>query len=403
MEVILISGDGDLSKMCRAILHEFHDLDWHLTTVTPENCPRDGDFYIWDNPASIDLPAGIERRFSKHLFLVPRTEVARFQENMGNAEAAILLKPVTRACLTAFLGLAASAFQQRSSTASDLRADRDEMLQCLIQSNLQLQEYDQDRTNFLGRAVHDFRAPLTATSGYCGLLLGEALGPLTEEQREVLRRMQHATKRLSRMASAMFELSVGRHVKRRPDLRKAEIRDCMEQALHEITPFADGKNISLGVELDQTYGALYVEPSQIEQVFINLLDNACKFTPKNGSIEIRGYPFFWERRSTQHTPVLFVERRQAHRSTPNSYRIDICGEGPLIPREHPERLFEEYTSYGGAQDRTGGGLGLAVCRMILHAHDGRVWAENAEHGPCFSFVLPVRAGGAEKTIILNGN
>jgi signal transduction histidine kinase len=118
------------------------------------------------------------------------------------------LKPVTRACLSAFLGFAASTFHDRISAAHSLRADRDEMLQCL------LQEYDQDRTNFLARAVHDFRAPLTATSGYCGLLLSEALGPLTDDQKEVLRRMQHSTKRLSRMASAMFELSVGRHIRR---------------------------------------------------------------------------------------------------------------------------------------------------------------------------------------------
>ena len=64
----------------------------------------------------------------------------------------------------------------------------------------------------------------------------------------------------------------------------------MEQALHEIAPFADGKNISLSVDLDTIPGHLYLEPGQIEQVLINLLDNACKFTPRAGDIEIRGYP-----------------------------------------------------------------------------------------------------------------
>ncbi len=391
MRVVLISGDGDLYKLCREILQEFHDLDWRLVEGTPDDCPPDGDFYVWDDPDSIDVPAGIEQRFSKHLFLVPRSHVARFQENMGSAEAAILLKPVTRACLTAFLGLAASTFQHRTSKASSLRADRDEMLQCLIQANLQLQEYDQDRTNFLARAVHDFRAPLTATSGYCGLLLGEALGSLSDEQKEVLRRMQHSIKRLSRMASAMFELSVGRHVKREPELRKGDIRDCLEQALHEVTPFADSKNISLTVDLDYPPGTLYLEPGQIEQVLINLLDNACKFTPKNGSIEVRGYPFFWERRMMRQSTAPYMERRQEESLEANSYRIDVQGSGPLIPREHLEKIFEEYTSYGGGQDRSGGGLGLAICRMILSAHDGRVWAENTEHGARFSFVLPFRS------------
>jgi signal transduction histidine kinase len=53
-------------------------------------------------------------------------------------------------------------------------------------------------------------------------------------------------------------------------------------------------------------------------------------------------------------------------------------------------IFEEYTSYAGGQDRSGGGLGLAVSRMIATQHDGGVWAENTDRGPKFSFVLPVR-------------
>jgi signal transduction histidine kinase len=394
MQVILVSGDTDLYKMCREILTEFQGLEWNLLKVTPEECPPNGDCYIWDNLARID-PSDTEPRFSKHLFLVPRNNVAKFQEKAGSVEAAIVLKPVTRACLTAFLALAASTFQ-RISSANALRADRDEMLQCLVQANLQLQEYDQDRTNFLARAVHDFLAPLTATSGYCGLLLSEALGPLSHDQREVLRRMGHSIKRLSSMASAMFELSIGRHVNRQPDLRKCEIRDCVEQALHEVTPLTDNKRISLSVNLDYALGALYIQASQIEQVLINLLDNACKFTPKKGSIEIRGYPFFWERRTMRKAAARAAERRKADSPEPNSYRIDIRGSGPLIPRELLEKIFEEYTSYGGGQDRSGGGLGLAICRMILSAHDGYVWAENTEDGPRFSFVIPVRSAEVQK-------
>ncbi len=227
---------------------------------------------------------------------------------------------------------------------------------CLIQANLKLQEYDQDRTNFLARAVHDFRAPLTAASGYCGLLLGEALGEMQEAQKDVLRRMQHSVKRLSRMASAMFELSVGRQVKRQPELRKGEIGACLEQALHEINPFAEAKRISISVDLEPPAGTLYIEASQIEQLLINLLDNACKFTPRAGEIEIRGYPYFWERRSPRSLRSIAGDRRVRDCGLPNSYRIDISDSGPRIPVEHLEHIFEEYTSYGGGRDRSGGGL-----------------------------------------------
>ena len=389
MKVILISHDSELLGTCREILTKYEDLDWRLTTSEPGTTPAAADLYIWDGAAAIDRNLEIERPFSRHLFLLHQREVAEFQENLGAVGAPILLKPVTRACLAAFMEFAASAFQDRTATVHSLRSDRDEMLQCLIQTNLQLQQYEQDRTNFLTRAVHDFRAPLTATGGYCGLLLDGALGPLTEEQKEVLGRMRQSVKRLSRMASAMFELGVGRQLKRRPDLRPADIRERVEQALHEITPAADSKNISISVELAPEEGKAYLEPGQIEQVSMNLLDNACKFTPKGGAIEIHGYPFFWERRAAHASATLVTDRRYRDSHAPNSYRIDIRDSGPQIPVEHIGKIFEEYTSYVGSQDRSGGGLGLAICRMIIQAHEGRVWMENTDYGPRFSFVLPI--------------
>jgi signal transduction histidine kinase len=74
----------------------------------------------------------------------------------------------------------------------------------------------------------------------------------------------------------------------------------------------------------------------------------------------------------------------------NSYRLDICNSGSPIPREHLVRIFEEYTSYAGGRDRSGGGLGLAICRMIITEHDGKIWAENTSAGPMISLVIPMR-------------
>ena len=56
--------------------------------------------------------------------------------------------------------------------------------------------------------------------------------------------------------------------------------------------------------------------------------------------------------------------------------------------ENLEKIFEEYTSYSGGQDRSGGGLGLAICKFILNLHQGQVWAESGGDGSTFSFVLP---------------
>jgi signal transduction histidine kinase len=392
MRINLLSPDNDLHKMCREILGQLPGRGGHALVAAGEGDTGPADLYIWDVQADTVFPKSLHRDLSKYLFLLDRKDVSGFRESLGQLEANILLKPLTRPTLAAFLGLVVAAYEDRVATASSLRADRDDILQCLIQTNLKLQEFDQDRTNFLARALHDFRAPLTAISGYCGLLLNEALGALNEEQREVLQRMQHSTKRLSRMTSAMFQLSVGRRVKRRPNLAEADIRECIEQALHEIAPMADSKAISTSVDLSADTPMLHLEHGLMEQVLINLLDNACKFTPKGGRIEIRGYPYFWERRSVSTSMAVDAERRRKESRQPNAYRVDILDSGPPVPPEHLENIFEEYTSYSGGQDRSGGGLGLAICRMIVAQHEGYVWAENTSAGPTFSILLPIPSG-----------
>jgi len=397
MKVKLVSEDHDLYKLCRESLFEIPGHNWDVSAIGSQEYDDGSELWLWDYHPAMALPEFTTHSPSKHLFLVHRKDLAGFRSR-ASADAHILLKPATRATLAAFLGLAVSARDDRTSMANSLRADRDEILQCLIQTNLKLQEYDQDRTTFLARAIHDFRAPLTAISGYCGLLLGEPLGPLTESQREVLRRMQHSTKRLSRMAAAMFQLSVGRHVKRRLDLQRGDIRECLEQALHEIAPFADDRAIAITTDLGTCDHPLYFEAGQIEQVLINVLDNACKFTPRAGAIEIHGYPYFWDRRTTKSSLPPAAERRRHTVPEPNTYRMDIRDSGNAIPAEHIDHIFEEYTSYAGGRDRSGGGLGLAISRMIITQHDGRVWAENTEFGPMFSIVLPVHRAEAIHTV-----
>jgi len=389
MHVHLFSADRTLYRLCRDVLPEIAGSNWTLNVVSDEDGLDHSDLALWDYRPDLRLPPSVSATPSKHLFLVDRADLAGFREQFGADDGHILLKPVTRAALSTFLGVAFGAHRNSSPTAHSLKADRDDILQCLIQANLRLQEYDQDRTTFLARGVHDFRSPLTAISGYCGLLLSGPLGPLTDSQSEVLRRMQHSAKRLSRMANAMFQLSVGRHVKRRFDLQPGDIRECVEQALHEINPFAEDKSITITTDVLPSERPLHFEAGQVEQVLINILDNACKFTPKAGSIELRGYPYFWDRRGSRSVVPFEAERRQQMLADPNAYRVDIRDSGNAIPPEHLERIFEEYTSYAGARDRSGGGLGLAITRMIVTEHDGRVWVENTESGPMFSFVLPM--------------
>jgi signal transduction histidine kinase len=406
IKVALISHDRAIARSCRTVLGELFGQDFSLAVASARDPRPESDLCIWDfvpGETQIALQGADIQRLQDHFFVVQGKDVAALREQVGSPNLNLLLKPLTPATLRGFLGEACRRWRDRDKdfAARRLRVERDEMLQCLIQASLRLQEHDQDRTTFLARSLHDFRAPLTAISGYCALLLGDDLGPLTPQQRDVLERMQYSTRRLSRMTNSMFQLSISNYVEQKLVLRQGDVRERVDRALQELTPFIDEKRISVTVEVEPCE-FLAFDKAHVEQVLVNLLDNACKFTPRAGAIDIKGYPFFWDRRIGQPARLdPAADRRVQHLSAPNSFRVDICDSGPGVPQAHLDKIFEEFTSYSGGQDRSGGGLGLAICRMIVHQHQGRIWAENGQAGAVFSFVLPYR--GAEGVLPGDGS
>ena len=388
---VVVSSDPHQIALCRDVLREWGEVTATGARAAETDTDKQPKICLWDYESQQRTPALSEWAGCTIFYLVPAAQLDRLQQDAPSSAGNILLKPVTRAVLRAFLRSVVVPKEQATAwEVGTLRANRDDLLQGLLQANLRLQEYDQQRTHFIARAVHDFRAPLTTLSGYCGLLVSGQLGPLNQQQKEALGRMEHSAKRISRMASAMFELSLGAKVDRKLDLREGDIQDPIKQALHEILPLALEKEILLKFDDITPPGEpLYFEASLIEQALVNLLDNACKFTHRGGCIELRGYPYFWERRFlvAGSSPG---ERRTDNIRLPNSYRIDIRDTGPGIPANRLDHIFEEYISYAGPQDRSGGGLGLAICRMVIGRHEGRIWAETDESGTTFSFVLPYR-------------
>jgi signal transduction histidine kinase len=399
----VVSADERLVALCREVLRELGDTACEVEIRPGAEVTTNAEVCLWDCESARPVPGGGDFANSRILYLVPPAQVESLLRSAPAAEGHVLLKPVTRAVLRAFLASVVPFVDEPASPdLGMLRANRDELLQRLLHANLRLQEYDQQRTNFIARAVHDFRAPLTALSGFCGLLTSGELGPLDDQQREALERMQHSAKRLSRMASAMFDLSIGAKVNPRPDLREGDIRERIKQAVHEVLPLAREKQISVQAEnVVPPANPLYFEASQIEQVLLNLLDNACKFTHRGGAIEVLGYPYFWERRFLMGGSAP-AERRASRVSTPNSYRIDIKDTGPGVPADRLNHIFEEYTSYSGPQDRSGGGLGLAICRLIMSRHEGHIWADSHQRGAVFSFVLPYRRTESQGNVPSSG-
>ncbi len=119
-----------------------------------------------------------------------------------------------------------------------------------------------------------------------------------------------------------------------------------------------------------------------------------------GLLKVRGYPIACEEFANDRGP----DTQGLPSASLKAYRVDVSDTGPGILKEHTWRaFFEEYTSYSGPEDRSGGGLGLAICKMILTAHDGQIWAENYSGGAeAMLCVLP--AGGnphARRRVVTN--
>lgn len=357
----------------------------NLVRSKPNEIIPQADLYIWDYELGSDFQAQLlARDTAQHLLLAD----AKSLDILGplSHSACILLKPVSAVTLRTFVELAWKTWElrQQAREAENLRLDRAALLQYVLEVNLKLQEYDQERSNFLARAIHDFRAPLTALHGYCGLLAEGKLGPVTVGQRDLLERMRYSTRRLTRLAGGTLELLTQGRLNRVPDRNSGDIEEAVDQALHDVYPLLLDKHIEVDVQLEPATDGLLFEAEQIQQVLINLLENSSKFTPKGGKITIRGYAV--QEDLEPHGPSSHMPPGIHH-----GYRVDILDSGPGVPVHLAEKVFEQYASYGGTGDRSGGGLGLAICRAIVIAHGGTIWTTPGREGGRFSFILPAVA------------
>lgn len=362
------------------------EYDCLITTVHryPGEVIPEADVYIWDYSSKIKLESEISaRRSCRHLVLAEPSEVGKLAS--VRTWACILVKPLTPFILKAFLDAALKNWQvgPRSHLAEAARFERDAFLQYVLDVNLRLQQYDQERNNFLACAMHDLRTPLTAIHGYCGLLAEGKLGFLSTQQRELLERMQYSTRRLMRLTSGTLSLLTDGRSRTAGTYPQGDIGQALRRALHDVEPLIREKKISVRADVRPPSARMSFEPEQIQQVFINLLENSCKFVPRNGTIEICGYPY------SGNTQPGRMGRPAESLPGETGYRIDMTDSGPGIAPELAERIFEPYASFSQHHGRSARGLGLAICKSIVLAHQGVIWATPSRAGGHFSFVLPV--------------
>jgi two-component system sensor histidine kinase KdpD len=224
-------------------------------------------------------------------------------------------------------------------------------------------EAERLRSALLSSVSHDLRTPLAAITGAASSLLQEA-SPGKEEQRELVETIVEESERLNRLVANLLDMTrlESGSVHLRHEWHPVE--EVVGSALARLEGSLAGRRVETSLPSDLPL--VPMDAVLIEQVLVNLLENALKYAGPESAVRIAAV------------------------ATNDGVTVEVADDGPGLPPEALERVFEKF--YRGPSGQRGFGLGLAICRAIVSAHGGRIWAENrSPHGAVFRFTLPVGA------------
>jgi two-component system, OmpR family, sensor histidine kinase KdpD len=233
------------------------------------------------------------------------------------------------------------------------------------ESAASMAELDLKRRDFLATMTHDMKTPLTSILGYVKLLRSAHDRP-----EEEVKKFTEVVERQGRRLLGMIEqiLVATRLEEAAPTLARQalDLRHIVEEEVAAFRGVLGGRNI--GVQMPDEVPTTYGDPTAVEHIVANLLDNAVKYSPDGAGIQVAVEP------------------------APGEVRVSVTDSGPGIPEEDLTRVFERY--HRASESDVGGsvGLGLFIVRNLTQAHGGRVWAENASSGGArITFTLPLRS------------
>ena len=225
------------------------------------------------------------------------------------------------------------------------------------------QQATRARDDVLAVVAHDLRNPLNTVSMAVTLML-ESTPPERVQERRQVEIVRRAADRMNRMIQDLLDvkrMESGRlTIDARPEPPSALINDTIDM----LRPLAAGSTIRLETSIDERLPPVLADAARVQQVLSNLVGNAVKFTPRNGRITV------------------CAERIDGE------VRFGVIDTGPGIPPEQVPHIFGRFWQ-AKTSDRRGIGLGLAIAKGIVEAHNGRIWVEShVGLGSTFYFTLP---------------
>jgi two-component system sensor histidine kinase GlrK len=281
--------------------------------------------------------------------------------------------------------IAEGKFQYRLSTSRN-----DEFYQLARDFNAmarRLNELDELKKDFVSHVSHELKAPLASMREILQLMLEQIPGPLTDKQKRLLERNLQSEHRLTAMISNLLDLSRIEAGVMEYDIKDQDLIPLVQTAVAEIEVRAGEKQIRIGTSFPDKALQVTCDAARSIQVMVNLIDNAAKFSPKGGIVQVNveaveripeGVPAHWRMN-------LYEGERYG--------LVSVSDCGPGVPDSEKESIFERF--YQVKKDKKtavqGAGLGLAISRTIIKAHRGAIWVEDNPGGGS-RFVLLFPAG-----------
>jgi two-component system, OmpR family, phosphate regulon sensor histidine kinase PhoR len=257
--------------------------------------------------------------------------------------------------------------QVNASIISDSAGEREGTI-LVFHDLTRLKQLERTREEFVANVSHELRTPLSLIKGYVETLLdGARNNPEVAER--FLKIIERNTQRLDLLIQDLLTISALESERIKVDLQPVNLRTLVEKVFSDLKLRAENKQTKLLVELPELIAT--ADANRIDQVLANLVDNAIKYGRANGKIIVGG-----------------------KKTDDNKIEIFVQDDGPGIPPEALDRVFERFYRVDKARsrDQGGTGLGLSIVKHIVQAHGGEVWVRSEPgKGATFFFTLPADA------------
>jgi len=266
----------------------------------------------------------------------------------------------------------ASAFDQMAESlerAQERRLQEEELRRKnyqLEQQNLIIQEASRLKTEFVSMVSHELRTPLTSIRGYADLLLEDK--QIVGEERESLTIVKKNAHRMLGLINDLLDLSCMEAGKIELQRANLDLTRVIPEVAGALRPLIEAKRQRLRLDLEDALPAVWADGDRVTQILTNLVSNALKYTPAEGSISV------------------------AARRDDGFVRVDVSDTGVGLSTEAQAQLFTKFFRVPdrSPQAATGTGLGLAITRSLVELHGGHITVSSAPgQGSTFTFSLPV--------------